>query len=56
MQPKTKSKDPLEELRAMQAAQGGFEADQPKDGNSTPPQKEQPEKKRSINVDEERVK
>lgn len=53
MPPKTKTNDPLEELRQIQAAQGGFEADQPKDGNSTPPQKEQPEKTRAINPEEE---
>ena len=61
MQPqktKTNSNDPLEALRQLQLAQGagGFEADQPTDKNSTPPQKEEKEQKRTVNVDEERVK
>lgn len=57
MQPKTKN-DPLEQLRKVDASQsaGGFEANQPKDGNSTPPQKEQKEQKRTVNAEEERIK
>lgn len=60
MPPKTKANpnDPLEQLRALNAAQGagGFESNQPKDGNSTKPQKEEKEKKRTVNPEEERVK
>lgn len=57
MQPKTKN-DPLEQIRAVEAAQnaGGFESQQPKDGNSTKPQPEEKEKKRTVNEEEERVK
>lgn len=50
--------DPIEALRSLSQSQsgGGFEADQPKDGNATKPQPEQKDKKRTINKEEEAVK
>lgn len=56
MQPK--KNDPIEQLRAIEQSQsgGGFEADQPTDGNATKPQPEQKEQKRTINKEEEAIK
>lgn len=50
--------DPLENLRSISQAQtaGGFEADQPTDGNSTKPQPEKKQQKRTINKEEEAIK
>lgn len=55
MPPKTKQNDPIANLRQIDAAQsaGGFESQQPKDGNSTKEQKPVEPPKRTINPEEE---
>lgn len=58
MPPKQKTNDPLQNLRAIDASQGagGFESNQPKDGNVTKPQPIQKQPKRSIDVQAEATK
>lgn len=55
MQPKTKTNDPIQPLRDIDASQGAssFQSQQPKDGNSTKEQKPVEPPKRSINPEEE---
>lgn len=50
MQPNKKTNDPIQPLRDIDVSQtaGGFESQQPKDGNTTKEQKPTPEKKRTI--------
>lgn len=50
MQPKTKANDPIQPLRTLDEGQtaGGFESQQPKDGNSTKEQKPVEQPKRTI--------
>lgn len=58
MPPKTKTNDPLQNLRAIDEAQaaGGFLEAQPKDGKTTKAQPKVEEPKRTINDEEERKK
>lgn len=58
MPPKTKSNDPIQNLRAIDEAQtaGGFLEAQPKDGNTTKPQKPPEQPKRTIDEEVERKK
>lgn len=58
MQPKTKSNDPLQALRDIDASQtgGSFESQQPADAKSTKPQKPVEPPKRTINPEEEQKK
>lgn len=57
MNPKTKTNDPLQELRNISAAQGAasFQSEQPTDGKGTKEQKVEPPK-RTINPEEEQKK
>lgn len=58
MQPKTKTNDPIADLRNISAAQGAssFETQQPKDGKGTTEQKPVEPPKRTINPEEEQKK
>jgi len=58
MQPKTKTNDPIADLRSIASAQGAssFESQQPTDGKSTKEQKPVEPPKRTINPEEEQKK